>query len=320
MNPLSLLRSFVVVGTLACVGLSTSEAATVDDLARSLPTALEQARKHRDVQYEQSGQMQESYDRAIETLEHVRALRSLLADLFVQARAAGIEGDLNQVAQQLGSKLQPDARTTLFELTSTLANVEDASSLGQQNAEAVLEQVELITQSASFMRPTMRMELAAELLPLLDTAPQFAPGDKALADRVEGERATVAAAVASLIESSRAELAANRWPGGDPSSAVAVAGRTYLQNHRAWGADRSSPTKILRVATHGSWYVAKTDLLGRPLAYAHPAWIAVQEPSTPDGVVHVLNISLVTAHPTRDTRFAEVWVGAGLTQMLEANL
>lgn len=303
-----------------CLLAIPAHAGPVEDLRAALPTAIATTRAHRDLRFEASGQMDESYERALKTLENVRTVRALREDLLVQARAAGLEGDLAEIIRTLAKEMGEDERREFYTMTATISQVGPGDGLDRENAERVIEQVELIGQAAAFMRPTMRIGLAAELGPLLEVALDFAPTDAEIRNKVASHRAEVAAVAAQLVQSSRDELAAQRWPGGDRSSAVAVAGAAFLKRHGEWGGDTSSPTRILRVASHGQWFVASRDLFGRPTAYAHPVWVAVQEPSTPDDVVHVLNLSLVTAGPSRDTNFADVWVGAGLTQMLESKL
>lgn len=298
------------------------------DLAKAASVLLPKARTLSDFRYEQSGDMGESFDRAAESLKKLHAISALREDFvgYVEKAAAanGIDVDSHdgRVVELIAllRNTDEDAARDFGEVNAILANADPASDPGAESAASVLEQVMLLSQAAPHMRPTMRVELAAEMQPLLEIADDFAPGDEGVAAQIEAMRPMVAEAVASIVESSREEIAANTWPGGDTDSDVAKAGMAHLKAHGEWGGDTDTPTEILKVATHGEWFVARENILGQPLAYAHPAWIAVREVSSPEGIVNVLNISLVTKEAEKNTDFGPVSVSPGMKQMLQENL
>lgn len=90
------------------------------------------------------------------------------------------------------------------------------------------------------------------------------------------------------------------WP-GNSKGGEADAAITFFKNDKDWGArpkgigPEDQPRIPLGVSIHGSWSVQATDILGKPIQYGLPAFVAVQiEREQPLKRVRVYDVTLRT--------------------------
>jgi len=78
-----------------------------------------------------------------------------------------------------------------------------------------------------------------------------------------------------------AKIDAKDWP-GNSKGGEADAALSFFRNDKGWGArpkgsgPEDQPRTPLGVSIHGSWSVQATDILGKPIQYGLPAFVAVQ--------------------------------------------
>lgn len=309
-------------------GMAQEFGTDLDDFALAMEDIIERMRAQKMFEYE-GGSMPLIFENAKTSLDRIAGFRQMRTETlaYIDVLAAEHAPDAGDLAEKMrGLRLaleaegEGDAAGDINELESALRKMDPENKAGEEQGLAVLEDIGLAIETAGFMPPTMRMRIAPQLVPALGLVDDFDPDSKKLAKRAAKLLPEAQAAVDKMIADSMDEIAGAEWPGGDPSTEEAKAGFAHLQQHPDWGGDTDTPTEIIKVATHGEWFVSKVNILGQPLAYGMPAWIAVREPSSPEGTVNVLNISLITKGPEKTTDFGPVAVSPGMKTMLLENL
>jgi len=88
-------------------------------------------------------------------------------------------------------------------------------------------------------------------------------------------------AIAEDRKKLEAKIDAKDWP-GNSKGGEADAALSFFRNDKGWGArpkgsgPEDQPRIPLGVSIHGSWSVQATDILGKPIQYGLPAFVAVQ--------------------------------------------
>ena len=118
------------------------------------------------------------------------------------------------------------------------------------------------------------------------------------------------------VKKAHAEAQAKRrWPAGvantsaGSGASLSAAGLRFLNGQSDWGGNTKRGTKILKVTVKGDWYVAEKTLIGTPLRYGLPAYIAVSDNTIPAEEIIVYEVTFVTKRPRKETDFLGVWVG-----------
>ena len=103
-----------------------------------------------------------------------------------------------------------------------------------------------------------------------------------------------------------------KWP-GNSSGKNAKGAMTFFKEDKGWGKNPKEARKPLGVAITGGWSVQKKDILGHPVMYGLPVFVAVQLDSEKDmGLARVFNVTMRTeesANPKKEPPFTSLTVG-----------
>ena len=87
----------------------------------------------------------------------------------------------------------------------------------------------------------------------------------------------------------------------------------FFKESPDWERRPTEPRRILGVAIKGEWTVQERNLLGQPVMYGVPAWVAVQvDGEKKDNLARVYNVTLRTAESANakpEPPFVEITVG-----------
>lgn len=265
------------------------------------------------------GENREAYVQAFERMEQLRRLRDqhqAFVASMVQKYAPGQEPW--QYARTLNSRFEDlglgydvgDDLQMIAERFGWLT--EGANNL----AMACLQQLEATGTNQTLIRDLhefYRTAAIREARALLDVCPRMDPGNRRVQRRVERLRPRVTATLEQFEAEERAALAERQWTGnisrlsGGNPRALAAAGLRFLRAHADWG--RDDDITVLAVSVTQDWFPAERNLLGQVTKWALGINVAVTNGETPDGVVNVHDLSLITTGPAKNSSFGGVWVG-----------
>lgn len=181
---------------------------------------------------------------------------------------------------------------------------------------ACLQQLEATGTNETLIRDLHEFYKTAairEARTLLDVCPRIDPDNARVQRRVERLRTRVAATLERFEAEERAALAERQWTatiarlsGGNPAQ-LATAALRYLRAHPDWGGN--DDIEVLAVSVTQDWFPAERNLLGQVTKWALGVNVAVTNGETPEGVVNVHDLSLITTGPAKNANYGGVWVG-----------
>ena len=282
--------------------LSSGTNFSTEEVVNSLD-AYEQRRVWRD-------EMMPDLERAIAEIEKMQA------DAGESSRV-GEGASLTERAFNAGSFLENQGTDNWLQYTVEQLELATGDS-ARESAEAVLEGIELQATTMSFLPVLQRMRSASAVMPQLDLAGRFVPGDEDLDARIADLRAMSEPLVQAAFDSAREEIAGQEWPGGDADAPEVEGAMARIKEHRDWG---GGGDEILKVTISGDWFVFRRNILSQPVQYAIPGYVAAKTSLTPEGMVRVYQVSFVTREAEKDpSDFGAIAVTPENWTMLESNL
>ena len=183
------------------------------------------------------------------------------------------------------------------------------------NAMAALKWINDGLKLVDYAGDIYKVRSVEELRKVALLVPKFSPGNERAARRAQRILPKIDAKIEAVKAAHAAALAKRMWPKGVSSTSVgspaslSAAGMRFLNGQSDWGGNTKRGTKILKVTIKGDWYVAERTLIGTPLRYGLPAYIAVSDNTIKPEEAIVYEVTFVTKNPRKETNFLGVWVG-----------
>ncbi|MEZ5307807.1 MAG: hypothetical protein R2684_11745 [Pyrinomonadaceae bacterium] len=182
------------------------------------------------------------------------------------------------------------------------------------NAKETLDFVKTGMEYISALNQIYKVRAIDEYRRILRLVPEFSSNERY--ERRMNRMLEEANELAVQLKKEEEEILSKRsWPNGVSSTsagtpaALSSAGLNFLNGQSDWGGNTKRETKILKVTIKGDWFVAERTLIGTPLRYGLPAYVAVSDNSLPADQIIVYEVTFVTKNPKMETNFLGVWVG-----------